>query len=37
MIDQQSGMATYGVGGGITWDSTAEGEYDEVLTKASLT
>ena len=36
IIDQQSGMATYGVGGGITWDSTAEGEYDEVLTKANV-
>jgi len=36
LIDQQSGIATYGVGGGITWDSTSEGEYDEVLAKASL-
>ena len=36
MIDHQTGAATYGVGGGITWDSTSEDEYDEVLTKASL-
>lgn len=36
MIDHKSGQATYGVGGGITWDSTAEGEYDEILAKASL-
>lgn len=36
MIDHQTSAATYGVGGGITWDSTAEDEYDEVLTKASL-
>jgi para-aminobenzoate synthetase/4-amino-4-deoxychorismate lyase len=36
LIDQQSGIATYGVGGGITWDSTSEGEYEEVLAKASL-
>ncbi|WP_156291325.1 aminodeoxychorismate synthase component I [Oceanobacillus salinisoli] len=36
VIDEKSGMATYGVGGGITWDSTAEGEYDELLAKASL-
>ncbi|PLS05442.1 aminodeoxychorismate synthase component I [Neobacillus cucumis] len=36
LIDQTSGIATYGVGGGITWDSTSEGEYDEVLAKASL-
>lgn len=35
VIDQQTGEATYGVGGGITWDSTAEGEYHEVLAKAS--
>ncbi|MBM7654645.1 aminodeoxychorismate synthase component I [Neobacillus cucumis] len=36
LIDQQKGVATYGVGGGITWDSTSRGEYDEVLAKASL-
>lgn len=27
---------TYGVGGGITWDSTASGEFDEVLAKAQV-
>ncbi|WP_367590093.1 aminotransferase class IV [Heyndrickxia ginsengihumi] len=26
----------YGVGGGITWDSTTKDEYDEIVTKASL-
>ena len=31
-----SGCAEYGVGGGITWDSTAEGEYDELLAKSVL-
>lgn len=36
VINQETGIATYGVGGGITWDSTASGEYEEVLTKASL-
>jgi para-aminobenzoate synthetase / 4-amino-4-deoxychorismate lyase len=36
LIDQDSGKATYGVGGGVTWDSTCEGEYHEVLAKASL-
>ena len=36
VVDQKTGIATYGVGGGITWDSTAEGEYHEVLAKASL-
>ena len=36
MIEHQSGQATYGVGGGITWDSTTDGEYQEILAKASL-
>jgi para-aminobenzoate synthetase/4-amino-4-deoxychorismate lyase len=36
VIEQQSGKATYGVGGGITWDSTSEDEYDEVIEKAKL-
>lgn len=35
-IEHESGQATYGVGGGITWDSTAEDEYHEILAKASL-
>ncbi|XJZ25720.1 aminodeoxychorismate synthase component I [Bacillota bacterium Lsc_1132] len=35
-IDHQSGEAVYGVGGGITWDSTTEGEYLEILAKAQL-
>jgi len=36
MIDQEKGVAHYGVGGGITWDSTAEGEYRELQTKAEV-
>jgi para-aminobenzoate synthetase/4-amino-4-deoxychorismate lyase len=36
VIDAQSGAAEYGVGGGVTWDSTAQGEYAEALAKASL-
>ena len=36
VINKKTGKATYGVGGGITWDSTASGEFEEVLTKASL-
>lgn len=36
MIENETGKATYGVGGGITWDSTAEDEYDEVIAKALL-
>ncbi len=34
VIDEIEGTATYGVGGGITWDSTSQGEYDEALAKA---
>ncbi|WP_077624894.1 aminodeoxychorismate synthase component I [Sediminibacillus massiliensis] len=36
VIDTEERVATYGVGGGVTWDSTAEGEYQELLTKARL-
>jgi para-aminobenzoate synthetase/4-amino-4-deoxychorismate lyase len=35
-IDQQSGQATYGAGGGIVWDSVAEEEYAEVLAKTRI-
>ncbi len=34
VCDTDDGSAVYGVGGGITWDSRAPGEYDEVLAKA---
>jgi para-aminobenzoate synthetase / 4-amino-4-deoxychorismate lyase len=34
VLDTRTGTAEYGVGGGITYDSRAEAEYDEVLTKA---
>ncbi|WP_458123202.1 aminodeoxychorismate synthase component I [Paenibacillus sp. Z3-2] len=33
-IDHQRNQAEYGVGGGITWDSTASDEYAEAKTKA---
>jgi para-aminobenzoate synthetase/4-amino-4-deoxychorismate lyase len=36
IVDSESGMAEYGVGGGITWGSTPEGEYEEALTKAGV-
>jgi para-aminobenzoate synthetase/4-amino-4-deoxychorismate lyase len=36
LIDCETGEAEYGTGGGITWDSTADDEYEEALTKASL-
>ncbi len=34
VVDQDKSAARYGVGGGITWDSTSDGEYEELLTKA---
>jgi para-aminobenzoate synthetase/4-amino-4-deoxychorismate lyase len=34
VVDAESGTAEYGVGGGITWDSRAAGEYEEVVAKA---
>ncbi len=34
VLDTQTATAEYGVGGGITWDSRAEGEYDETVAKA---
>ena len=34
VVDQAQGQAQCGVGGGITWDSTAADEYAETLTKA---
>ncbi|HWL90194.1 MAG TPA: chorismate-binding protein, partial [Actinomycetota bacterium] len=33
-VDTVSGTAQYGVGGGITWDSDAEAEYEEAVAKA---
>ncbi|RYG72104.1 hypothetical protein EU245_11480 [Lentibacillus lipolyticus] len=33
MINNKTGKAAYGVGGGITWDSTVEEEYEEMQTK----
>jgi para-aminobenzoate synthetase/4-amino-4-deoxychorismate lyase len=35
VIDSEDGLATFGVGGGITYDSTAEREYEECLVKSS--
>ena len=35
-IDQRSGQATYGSGGGIVWDSVADEEYAEVLAKTRI-
>ncbi|HEX8146662.1 MAG TPA: aminodeoxychorismate synthase component I [Pyrinomonadaceae bacterium] len=36
VVDKETGEAVYGVGGGVTWDSTPGGEYAEVLEKAKL-
>jgi para-aminobenzoate synthetase/4-amino-4-deoxychorismate lyase len=33
-VDAEDGDATFGVGGAITWESTAEGEYEECRLKA---
>lgn len=34
-VDTVKNKAIYGVGGGITWDSTVQGEYQEAWTKAA--
>ena len=34
VVDTESGIATFGVGGGVTIDSTAEREYEECLVKS---
>ena len=34
IVDAETRTAEYGVGGGITWDSRAAGEYDETVAKA---
>ncbi|UJF31479.1 aminodeoxychorismate synthase component I [Paenibacillus hexagrammi] len=33
-LDSETGWAEFGVGGGVTWDSTSDGEYEEVQVKA---
>ncbi len=34
VVDVETGLAEYGVGGGVTFDSSAAGEYEEALAKA---
>ena len=36
VVDTETGEAVYGVGGGVTWDSTPGGEYAEAVQKAKL-
>lgn len=35
-IDRKTGIADFGVGSGITFDSSSDGEYEECLTKARM-
>ena len=35
-VDKKAGVAEYGVGGGIVWDSVEQHEYEECLTKAAV-
>lgn len=36
VVDREEGLAEYGTGGGITWDSTFGNEYEEAILKARL-
>lgn len=36
LVDRETQLAEYGVGGGIVWDSTSENEYEEALLKADV-
>ena len=36
VVDESEGMVSYGVGGGITWSSDVDFEYEEALSKASV-
>jgi para-aminobenzoate synthetase / 4-amino-4-deoxychorismate lyase len=36
LIDRERGLARYGTGGGVTWDSTAAGEFEEAMLKAAV-
>jgi len=36
VLDAETRTAEYGVGGGITWDSSAAGEYEETVAKAGV-
>lgn len=36
VINNQTNLLTYGVGGGVVWDSTDQGEFEEALLKAEV-
>jgi para-aminobenzoate synthetase/4-amino-4-deoxychorismate lyase len=35
-VDRDQGRISFGTGGGVVWDSTAEAEYDELLAKTAV-
>jgi para-aminobenzoate synthetase/4-amino-4-deoxychorismate lyase len=36
VVDRSAGVVEYGIGGGIVWDSNADAEYEEALSKARI-
>ena len=36
VVDRSAGVVEYGIGGGIVWDSDADAEYEEALSKAAI-
>ncbi len=36
VVDREAETATYGIGGGVVWDSETDAEYDEALLKAEV-
>jgi len=36
MVDRKTGRVEYGIGGGIVWDSDADSEYEEAITKSRI-
>lgn len=35
-VDRRDGRITYGTGGGVVWDSTPDGEYEELVAKTAV-
>jgi para-aminobenzoate synthetase/4-amino-4-deoxychorismate lyase len=36
VVDRSAGVVEYGIGGGIVWDSNADSEYEEAITKSRI-
>ncbi|MCB0252998.1 MAG: aminodeoxychorismate synthase component I [Anaerolineae bacterium] len=36
LLDRETAIASYGIGGGVVWDSQTDAEYDEALLKAQV-